>query len=244
MTRITAVTGTSTIRSGSTQLNLGVVKPDGTFIVREIHRHFPGKVSDITRERISASTQGANSGVLGDWVTRDLDFPENAIIYMDYKIKSSSMPMAKRLTFGFKVSEENPYIELLFPTITDRHSTRSELLIQGRVNLMTSDEIKEDLGHIKGNMSLVHSAAIDTLEKLSEEGVMNYWKVLTSSRNAEGSTFLNLIGGTSHEEYPITVKYVLPASKVGAVKPKGKAVKTATGRKVIITSRKRKITLS
>jgi hypothetical protein len=244
MTRITATTGTSNIRGGVTTLNIGSVKPDGTLIVRELQRSFMSYLDGVT-QRLPASTQGANSGVLGEWVNRTIDVPDGSILFLSYDIKSSSMPIKKSLTFAFKAAETHPLVEMLFHVVTDRHSTLHELPVSGRLKMMSVDEITEDLKKsIRVDMSLIHTRAIETLEKLSEDAVLEYWSKLASSANTEGSTFLTVNGNASFEEYPIKVKYLLPAKRGDERVTKGKAVKTSAGRNVIITGRKRRIKLA
>lgn len=246
MSRITAVTGQSNIKAGVTDFRLGLVKANGMYVVRELHRHFVNRVTDASRQRVNASTMGANSGVLGDWVTRDIDVPDDTVLFISYSIKSSSMPIKKTLTFALNVSDGNPYTEWLFPVVTDRHSTYDELPFAGRFRLLNSAEIEAHRAkHVReGSLSLMHDAAIKTLEGMMEEGVLNYWKHLSSPQNHGGNTFLTVEGGSHLEEYQIRVKYQL-APLTAAQRPvKGKQVKTATGRKVTISSRKRKLKLS
>ena len=243
MTRLTATCGQSTLKAGSTRFTLGIVKGDGTLVAREMQHQFRPLVSDVTRIVRPASTQGSNSGVLGQWVVRDIEVPDNQTMFLSWSIKSSSMPIAKTLTFGIKCDDQYPHIEMEFPVVTDKHSTFHTLPLTGRFRLMSIAEIHEDRENIKG-LSLTHSNAIDTLEMLSEEGVLNYWKALCLPANDGGKTFLAVQGSASFEEYHITVKYHLPGIRPGSKAPAGKTVKTNTGRKVIITSRKRRLRLS
>lgn len=245
MTRISATTGNSNLKVGSTDLKLGIVNHLGVFVIRELHRQPGGAYLDVCRQRLPATTMGANAGVLGDWVVRDIDVPDKSIVFVSFWLKSVSMPFKKMLTFAFEVAEENPYVQITFPVVVDRYSTLHELPVSGRFRLLSVEEITKDFAeNVKIENSAMHTAAIKTLEDLSEQGILNYWATLTKHSNAEGSVFLAVSGSGPHEEYRINVKYMLPANTENTVKPAGKVIKTASGRKVTIAGRKRRILLS
>lgn len=243
MPKIKCTTGNSNISAGSTELKLGMVRRDNIFIVRELQHSFPGVIDRVTG-RFSASTQGSKaSSVLGDWVNRDIELPDGSVFFIQFTVKSKSMPLKKTLTFAFEASEEHPMVQLIFPVVTSEHSTVLECPVVGRFKLLTIEDIfKLDLLG-EGASSMMEHAARRTIEHVGDELLIEHWRYLSSIKNQDGDNFLEVRGNNPHESYYIKCKSLLPAQKGAKAKTPKKTVKTKTGGRAIVTSKRRKIRL-
>jgi hypothetical protein len=248
MPKILAVTGSSNNRRGKTEMRVGMIRKDGYFIVRELHNHFRG-VKESVQQRYSSTSQGRKaSQVLGDWVTRSIDVPDGTILVVAFTVKSSFMSSAKELVLLFEAAEENAMMEFVFPVVTDQHSTILELPLQGRLRLMDWDEVYgEDARIGLESEHLMHKKAMEFIDSVGNTDLMEQWKYISSFHNHSGDVFLNIEGSGPGETWPIKATCHMAATKKSkrkAAKAKektGKVVKTSTGGKAIIASRRRKI---
>lgn len=248
MGALTIVTGDHTNRLGTTKCQIGIINPAGSVIIRDLQNAGRG-VQDVVKSQIPSATGGYNrQRLLGQWLTRTITAPDDTVMYLSYSAKTADMAFPRTIHLPIKVDNTQPWLEMLFPVITDATSSIGHLSLSGRFRLARAKDIDDDLYHVGDGMiglPLAAASAKKFIEDIGEEVLSEYWaSVVLKLRGARDEVALFEVD-LGDEKKRIMVRKLLPAIRT-IKKPVNvsRTVKSGTGKKIIVAHKRRRIKLS